>query len=38
MTECTKDGIEFSGQGRRRVMADFRGGDITSDAGAPLLR
>jgi len=38
MTECTTDGIGFSGQGRRRVEADFNGGAITSDAGALLLR
>lgn len=38
MTECTTDGITFSSQGRRQVTADFRGGDISSDAGVMLLR
>jgi len=38
MTECTADGIGFSGHGRRRVEADFQGGAITSDAGGLLLR
>jgi hypothetical protein len=38
MTECTKDGITFSSQGRRQVTADFCGGDISSDAGVMLLR
>ena len=30
--------LEFEGHGRRRVVADFDGGPITSDAGALLLR
>lgn len=48
MTECTTDGgmsadrmaggMGFSGHGRRRVVADFGGGAITSDAGGLLLR
>lgn len=38
MTECSTDGMVFSKRGRRRVEADFRGGAITSDSGALLLR
>ena len=38
MTDCNANPIVFSNFGRRRVMADFDGGDITSDAGALLLR
>ena len=30
--------ILFSSLGRRRVVADFGGGDITGDGGALLLR
>ena len=30
--------IVFSSLGRKQVVADFEGGDITGDAGAPLLR
>jgi len=37
MTECSRDGIEFKGLGRRSVVADFNGGTITSDAGVLLL-
>ncbi len=37
-TECQSDQIEFQGLGKRRVVADFDGGTITSDAGALLLR
>ena len=37
-TECQSNQIEFQGLGRRRVVADFDGGTITSDAGALLLR
>lgn len=38
MTECTIDTIEFSPLGRKKVQADFSGGEITSDAGVLLLR
>lgn len=38
MTDCTTGGVHFSSQGRRRVVADFDGGEISSDAGALLLR
>ena len=38
VTECTLDQFEFQGFGRRKIIADFDGGSITSDAGVlPLL-
>ena len=37
-TRCNTKPLEFEGHGRRRVVADFDGGPITSDAGALLLR
>jgi hypothetical protein len=36
-TECTPKLFEFEGVEGRRVVADFAGGDITSNAGALLL-
>ena len=36
-TQCSTKPLEFEGHGSRRVVADFDGGPITSDAGA-LLR
>ena len=38
MTECTQRQFEFQGLGRRRVVADFRGGEISSDGGGLLLQ
>jgi hypothetical protein len=38
MAECIGKSIAFSSQKRRNVAADFDGGQITSDAGAMLLR
>jgi hypothetical protein len=38
MTECSTDGLSFGRHGRQRVVADFQGGRLTSDAGALLLR
>lgn len=38
MTDCNREPIVFSSLGRKRVVADFDGGSITSDAGALLLR
>lgn len=38
MTECTTNAVPFSSLGRRKIDADFSGGQITSDAGALLLR
>ncbi len=37
-TDCTAEEFEFEGCGRRRVVAAFDGGELTSDAGALLLR
>ncbi len=36
-TECTPSLFEFEPVERRKVVADFRGGTITSNAGALLL-
>ena len=38
MTECKSKSIEFQPLNRREVVAQFNGGDITSDAGGLLLR
>ena len=38
MTECTQEVFEFPALKRRKVQAEFSGGDITSDGGALLLR
>ena len=38
MTECRVGQIEFQELGRRRVVASFDGGNVTSDAGGLLLR
>ena len=38
MTECYKKFIEFPSCKRRRVQADFSGGDVTSEGGSLLLR
>ena len=37
-TQCIPEQLEFQGLGVRRVVADFSGGRVTSDAGALLLR
>ncbi len=37
-TQCNTKPLEFEPHGRRRVVADFDGGPITSDAGSLLLR
>jgi hypothetical protein len=37
VTKCYQTTLEFSSVKRRRVEADFSGGEITSDAGALLL-
>ena len=37
MTECTPFTAEFANIKRRKVSADFTGGDISSDAGGALL-
>ena len=36
--QCTTKPLEVEPHGRRRVVADFDGGPITSDAGTLLLR
>jgi hypothetical protein len=38
MTECTQSNFEFQALDRREVVAQFDGGDITSDAGGLLVR
>jgi len=37
-TQCNIDKLHFQGLGTKKVIADFNGGTITSDAGALLLR
>ena len=37
-TECNAAYLDFPMLGRREIVADFDGGDITSDGGALLLR
>ena len=38
MTECNSNPIDFAGVGRRKIVADFDGGRLTTDAGILLLR
>src|SRR4051812_1991049 len=38
MTDCHRDPLPSSRLGPKAVVADFRGGRLTSDAGALLLR
>jgi hypothetical protein len=38
MTECNRKSLSFSSLGRRRIVADFDGGLLTTDAGGLLLR
>lgn len=38
MTECKPEQYKFHGLGNREVVAQFDGGDITTDAGGLLLR
>jgi len=38
MTECNRQSIRFTRQGRRRVEADFDGGRLVSDAGLLMIR
>jgi len=37
MTQCTTDAMHFKGLGKRKVIADFLGGTLSSDGGALLL-
>ncbi len=38
MTECTSKSLQFSSLSRKKILADFDGGRLTSDGGALLLR
>jgi hypothetical protein len=38
MTECNQQTIQFSSLKNKKILADFNGGSLTSDAGALLLR
>ena len=38
MTDCITTPLLFSSLGRKNLLADFNGGDLTSDGGLPLLR
>ena len=38
MTECNRQPMLFASLDRRQIVADFQGGDLTSDGGLPLLR
>src|SRR5690349_11899368 len=38
MTDCTAEPLRFTSLGRKALVADFRGGRLTTDAGALLLR
>lgn len=38
MTDCTTQPLLFASVDRRQLVADFQGGDLTSDGGLPLLR
>jgi Transposase DDE domain group 1 len=38
MTDCNPEPLRFASLGPRAVVADFRGGRLTTDAGALLLR
>jgi len=38
MIDYTTQPLLFASANRRKVLADFQGGDLTSDGGLPLLR
>ncbi len=38
MTECISKTLQFSSLSRKKILADFNGGRLTSDGGALLLR
>ena len=38
MTECSAQPLLFSSLGHKKIVADFSGGNLTSDGGLPLLR
>ena len=37
-TDCTSQKLSFGRLGRREIVADFNGGDLSSDGGVLLLR
>ena len=38
MTECNQQTFAFQGLGKRKVVADFQGGNASADGGVLLLR
>jgi len=38
VTECNRNKLTFSSLSRKKILADFNGGHLTSDGGALLLR
>jgi hypothetical protein len=38
VTDCNPEPLRFASLGRKAIVADFRGGRLTTDAGALLLR
>ena len=38
MTECTRKSLQFTSLSKKKILADFDGGHLTSDGGALLLR
>ncbi len=38
MTNCTEHRIKFPSLKRRKIEAEFSGGDVSSDGGVLLLR
>ena len=38
MTDCNTPPLLFASLGSKKIQADFKGGSLTSDAGALLLR
>ena len=38
MAECNGLPLLFASLGRKKIVADFAGGDLTSDGGLPLIR
>ena len=38
MTECNQQPMLFSSLPKKNLVADFKGGDLTTDGGLPLLR
>ena len=38
MTDCNQDSLHFASLGAKSIVADFRGGQLTTDGGALLLR